>query len=42
VNKDEPAKNISKATVTKQKITQYADQCAVTESTKSIPKLLAI
>jgi hypothetical protein len=42
VHKDETAKNISKATVTKQNITQHADQCAVTDSTKSVPKLLAI
>jgi hypothetical protein len=32
-------KNISKATATKQKITQHAKQCAVTGSTKSIPKV---
>jgi hypothetical protein len=38
-DKDKPAKNMSKATVTKQKITQHADQRAVTDSTKSIPGL---
>jgi hypothetical protein len=41
-DKDKPTKNISKATVTKQKITQHVDQCAITDSTKSIPKLLVI
>lgn len=40
-DKDKPAKNISNATVTKQ-TTQHADQIAVTDRTKSIPKLLAI
>jgi len=40
--KNQPKKNILKATATKQKITQHVEQCPVTDSTKSIPKVLAI